>query len=182
MSRIGRKPIDLPAGVTAKVSGDAVSVKGPKGEVSHPRHPRIEVEMKGTQITFTRPTDRSPDRAAHGLMRSLVAGAVEGVTKGFEKVLEINGVGYRAQVEGQKLTLAVGRTRSSTRCRRGPRWSWPARTRSSSGGSTSGLSGTSPPRYEVSGRPSRTRARASSTLKSTYAARSARRAPSFRRM
>jgi large subunit ribosomal protein L6 len=98
--------------VTAKVSGDAVSVKGPKGEVSHPRHPRIEVEMKGTQITFTRPTDRSPDRAAHGLMRSLVAGAVEGVTKGFEKVLEINGVGYRAQVEGQKLTLAVGLSHS----------------------------------------------------------------------
>jgi large subunit ribosomal protein L6 len=108
MSRIGRKPVELTSGVTARLAENAIFIKGPKGELKHPLHPRITVEIKGQQITFNRSTDRSPDRAAHGLMRSLVAGAVEGVTKGFEKTLEINGVGYRAQVEGRKVTLALG--------------------------------------------------------------------------
>src|SRR5512138_2470218 len=108
MSRIGRKPVVLPSGVTARLADGALVIKGPKGELRHAVHPRITVEIGEGRVTFTRPTDRSPDRAAHGLMRSLVAGAVEGVTRGFEKVLEINGIGYRAQVEGQKLTLTLG--------------------------------------------------------------------------
>ncbi len=85
-----------------------IVVKGPKGELKHRLHPRITVDIKDNQVTFARPSDRSPDRAAHGLMRSLVAGAVDGLTKGFEKTLEINGVGYRAQTEGQKVVLALG--------------------------------------------------------------------------
>ncbi len=108
MSRIGRKPVQLISGVTARLADDSIFIKGPKGELRHRLHPRINVEIKDQQVLFARPTDRSPDRAAHGLMRSLVAGAVLGVTKGYEKTLEINGVGYRAQVEGQKLTLALG--------------------------------------------------------------------------
>lgn len=108
MSRIGKKPVVLPAGVTARLDNGQIVVKGPKGEMRHGLHPRIGVEIKDGKVAFSRSTDRSPDRAAHGLMRSLVAGAVEGVTKGFEKVLEINGVGYRAQAEGHKLTLALG--------------------------------------------------------------------------
>lgn len=108
MSRIGKKPVIIPDGVTAAIAGGRIVVKGPKGEISHDLHPRINVEIKDGQITFSRPTDRSVDRAAHGLMRSLVAGAVEGVSTGFQKTLEINGVGYRAQVEGRKLNLSLG--------------------------------------------------------------------------
>ncbi len=108
MSRIGRKPILIPDTVKAAVVDEHIVVKGPKGEIKHRIHPRISVKIHEGQITFARPSDRSEDRAAHGLMRSLAAGAVEGVTKGFEKTLEINGVGYRAQIEGRKVTLALG--------------------------------------------------------------------------
>jgi large subunit ribosomal protein L6 len=109
MSRIGKKPVMIPAGVTVQVAEREILVKGPKGEeVRHPRHPRIGVEVKDNTILFSRPSDKNTDKAAHGLMRSLVAGAVSGVTAGFARTLEVNGIGYRVQVEGQKVTMALG--------------------------------------------------------------------------
>jgi large subunit ribosomal protein L6 len=108
MSRIGRQPIQLPAGVTVAIEPESVSVKGPKGELSE-RVPRdIEVVQDGERLVVTRPTDRGEHRALHGLTRSLVANMVEGVTAGYEKRLEIQGVGYRAQMKGKNLELAVG--------------------------------------------------------------------------
>jgi len=108
MSRIGRQPIAVPSGVTVSIEPEAVIVKGPKGELSE-RVPRdITVTQEGEQIVVTRPTDRGEHRALHGLVRSLVANMVQGVTGGFEKRLEIQGVGYRAQLKGKDLELAVG--------------------------------------------------------------------------
>ncbi len=108
MSRIGRQPIALPAGVTVSIEPGRVSVNGPKGELSE-RVPRdIKVEQQGEEILVTRPTDRGEHRALHGLTRSLVANMVQGVTDGFEKRLEIQGVGYRAQLRGRDLELALG--------------------------------------------------------------------------
>jgi large subunit ribosomal protein L6 len=108
MSRIGRKPIPLPAGVMVSISPGRVMVNGPLGELSQTVPQRIAVEKQDAEIVVTRPTDRGPDRALHGLTRTLVANMVEGVTKGFEKRLEIQGVGYRAQLKGEDLELAVG--------------------------------------------------------------------------
>src|SRR6202521_1785951 len=108
MSRIGRQPIPVPAGVTVSIEPESVSVKGPKGELSERIHRDIEVTQDGEQLVVTRPTDRGEHRALHGLTRSLVANMVEGVTAGFEKRLEIQGVGYRAQLKGENLELAVG--------------------------------------------------------------------------
>jgi large subunit ribosomal protein L6 len=108
MSRIGRQPITVPSGVTVAIEPESVSVKGPKGELSE-RVPRdIEVVQKGEQLLVSRPTDRGEHRALHGLTRSLVANMVQGVTAGYEKRLEIQGVGYRAQMKGKNLELAVG--------------------------------------------------------------------------
>ncbi|MGH2832787.1 MAG: 50S ribosomal protein L6 [Solirubrobacteraceae bacterium] len=108
MSRIGRQPITVPSGVTVTIEPEAVSVKGPKGELSE-RIPRdIEVTHDGEQLVVSRPTDRSEHRALHGLTRTLVANMVQGVTDGYEKRLEIQGVGYRAQLKGKNLELAVG--------------------------------------------------------------------------
>lgn len=108
MSRIGRQPIAVPSGVTISIEPESVSVKGPKGELSE-RVPRdITVTQEGDQVLVARPTDRGEHRALHGLVRSLVANMVEGVTGGFEKRLEIQGVGYRAQLKGNGLELAVG--------------------------------------------------------------------------
>ncbi len=108
MSRIGRRPIPLPSGVTVKIEPELVSVKGPKGELSE-RVPRdIEVAQDGEKLLVSRPTDRGEHRALHGLTRSLVANMVQGVTDGYEKRLEIQGVGYRAQLKGKNLELAVG--------------------------------------------------------------------------
>jgi large subunit ribosomal protein L6 len=108
MSRIGRRPILLPAGVTVTIESELVSVKGPKGELSE-RVPRdIEVLREGETLLVSRPTDRGEHRALHGLTRSLVANMVQGVTAGYEKRLEIQGVGYRAQLKGKNLELAVG--------------------------------------------------------------------------
>jgi large subunit ribosomal protein L6 len=108
MSRIGRRPIQLPSGVTVTIEPELVSVKGPKGELSE-RVPRdIEVVQEGEQLLVSRPTDRGEHRALHGLTRSLVANMVQGVTSGYEKRLEIQGVGYRAQLKGMNLELAVG--------------------------------------------------------------------------
>jgi large subunit ribosomal protein L6 len=108
MSRIGRKPIPLPAGVMVSISPGRVMVNGPLGELSQTVPQRITVEQQDGELVVTRPTDRGPDRALHGLTRTLVANMVEGVTKGFEKRLEIQGVGYRAQLRGTDLELAVG--------------------------------------------------------------------------
>src|SRR6186997_3317495 len=108
MSRIGRKPIPVPAGVTVSVDADVVRVNGPKGELNE-RIPRdMTVKQEGEEILVTRPTDRGDHRALHGLTRSLVANMVQGVTQGFEKRLEIQGVGYRAQLKGKDLELALG--------------------------------------------------------------------------
>ena len=108
MSRIGRKPIAVPSGVTVTIDPDVVRVHGPKGELSE-RIPRdITVAQEGEEINVTRPTDRGEHRALHGLTRSLVANMVEGVTTGFIKMLEIQGVGYRAALKGKDLELALG--------------------------------------------------------------------------
>jgi len=108
MSRIGRKPIPVPSGVEIKIEPELISVKGPKGELSERISRDITVVQEGDELVVTRPTDRGEHRALHGLTRSLVANMVEGVTDGFEKKLEIQGVGYRAAVSGSKLTLALG--------------------------------------------------------------------------
>src|SRR3954454_8908034 len=108
MSRIGRKPIEVPAGVTVAISPGRVQVNGPMGELSQMVPARMQIEQADDVINVTRPTDRGEDRALHGLTRTLVANMVEGVTKGFEKRLEIQGVGYRASLRGAALELNVG--------------------------------------------------------------------------
>jgi len=108
MSRIGRRPIELPAGVLVALSPGRVQVNGPLGELSQVVPTRMQIEKTDTAVVVTRPTERGDDRALHGLTRTLIANMVEGVTKGFEKHLEIQGVGYRAQLKGSDLELAVG--------------------------------------------------------------------------
>jgi large subunit ribosomal protein L6 len=108
MSRIGRRPIELPAGVMVSISPGRVQVNGPLGELSQNVPLRMQVERNESEILVTRPTDRGEDRALHGLTRTLIANMVEGVTQGFEKHLEIQGVGYRAQLKGDDLELAMG--------------------------------------------------------------------------
>jgi large subunit ribosomal protein L6 len=108
MSRIGKQPIPIPDGVEVSIEADRVAVKGPKGELFE-RIPRdIEVVQEDGQLLVKRPTDRGEHRALHGLTRSLVANMVEGVTTGFSKTLEIQGVGYRAALKGRDLELALG--------------------------------------------------------------------------
>ena len=108
MSRIGRQPIPVPSGVTVSIEPELVRVNGPRGELAE-RVPReISVIQEDDRLTVTRPTDRSEHRALHGLTRSLVANMVEGVTAGYEKRLEIQGVGYRAVLRGRDLELALG--------------------------------------------------------------------------
>jgi large subunit ribosomal protein L6 len=108
MSRIGRQPIELPTGVMVAISPGRVQVNGPLGELSQAVPGRMQIDKEDETILVTRPTDRGEDRALHGLTRTLIANMVEGVTKGFEKELEIQGVGYRAQLKGTDLELAVG--------------------------------------------------------------------------
>jgi large subunit ribosomal protein L6 len=108
MSRIGRKPIELPAGVLVAIAPGRVQVNGPLGELSQTVPTRMQIEKTESEVVVTRPTERGEDRALHGLTRTLIANMVEGVTKGFEKHLEIQGVGYRAQLKGDDLELAVG--------------------------------------------------------------------------
>src|SRR5438046_10286393 len=108
MSRIGRQPITVPSGVTVSIEPESVRVNGPKGELSERIHKDMTVAQDGDQLMVTRPTDRGEHRALHGLTRSLVANMVQGVTTGYEKRLEIQGVGYRAQPKGQNPELAVG--------------------------------------------------------------------------
>ena len=108
MSRIGRQPIEVPAGVLVSVDPGRVTVSGPKGELRTVVPQRMKIEQEDGVITVTRPTERGDDRALHGLTRTLVANMVEGVTNGFEKRLEIQGVGYRAAMSGTNLELQVG--------------------------------------------------------------------------
>ena len=108
MSRIGRKPIPVPETVTVSIEPEVVRVSGPRGELSERVHRDITVEQRDGDLVVTRPTDRGEHRALHGLTRSLVANMVEGVTQGFEKVLEIQGVGYRAALKGKDLELQLG--------------------------------------------------------------------------
>jgi large subunit ribosomal protein L6 len=108
MSRIGRQPIPVPDGVQVQIAPESVTVNGPKGELSERVAREIEVAEEEGQVIVRRPTDRGEHRALHGLTRSLIANMVQGVTEGYEKRLEIQGVGYRAQLQGQKLVLQLG--------------------------------------------------------------------------
>ena len=108
MSRIGRKPVTLPAGVEVKVDGNVITVKGPKGELSQEIGEQITATVDGTELVFTRPSDTKEDKAQHGLARALVNNMVTGVTSGFEKKLKIIGVGYRAEKKGSDLVLSLG--------------------------------------------------------------------------
>ena len=108
MSRIGRKPVDVPDAVTVTIAPGNIVVKGPKGELAQTFSQDMTVSQEENTILVTRPTDRGPHRALHGLTRSLIANMVEGVTDGFEKRLEIQGVGYRAALKGKNLELALG--------------------------------------------------------------------------
>ncbi len=108
MSRIGRKPINLPAGVEVKIEENVITVKGPKGVLSQSIPEDINIEQQETELQVIRPSDAKRHRAMHGLTRALVANMVTGVTAGFEKKLEMVGVGYRAQLQGNKLVLNIG--------------------------------------------------------------------------
>jgi large subunit ribosomal protein L6 len=108
VSRIGKQPIPVPSGVEVTIEPALVKVKGPKGELSERVDRNMQVKQENGEILVARPTDRGEHRALHGLTRSLIANMVEGVTNGFEKRLEIQGVGYRAQLQGKKLVLALG--------------------------------------------------------------------------
>jgi len=108
MSRIGRKPVPVPDAVTVEIAPGNIAVKGPKGELRQTLSTDMTVEQDDGAVTVARPTDRGEHRALHGLTRSLIANMVEGVTEGFEKRLEIQGVGYRAALKGKNLELALG--------------------------------------------------------------------------
>jgi len=108
MSRVGRKPVALPKGVNVTVNNGLVAVKGPKGELKKAVPTGVSVKTAGQELTVERADDSRENRSKHGMMRALVANMVKGVSDGFERRLEINGVGYRAEVAGQKLTMALG--------------------------------------------------------------------------
>ncbi|MCD7722534.1 MAG: 50S ribosomal protein L6 [Clostridiales bacterium] len=108
MSRIGLKPIEIPAGVDFAIDGNTVTVKGPNGALTMEKHPNISVSVDGNIIKLSRPDDNKENRSLHGLTRSLIANMVEGVTHGFKKTLEVNGVGYRAQMQGSNLVMNLG--------------------------------------------------------------------------
>ncbi len=108
MSRIGRMPVVIPAGVKVKIQGREITVEGSKGKLTREFHPDIKVAQEDGKLVVTRSSDNRLQRSLHGLTRSLLNNMVEGVTKGFEKNLELSGVGYRAQKAGNKLTLQIG--------------------------------------------------------------------------
>jgi large subunit ribosomal protein L6 len=108
MSRIGKRPVPLPKGVTAQVDGKRVTVKGPKGEIARTFHADMAITVEDGSVVVKRPSDESFHKALHGLSRTLVANMVEGVTKGYQKALEIQGVGYKAEPKGQEIQLLVG--------------------------------------------------------------------------
>ena len=108
MSRIGNKPITIPAGVEVTLDGNVITVKGPKGTLTKELHKNIEVSVNGTEITVKRPDDEAFNRSLHGLTRTLINNMIEGVEKQFSRTLEVNGVGYRAQLKGKKLVMNLG--------------------------------------------------------------------------
>ena len=108
MSRIGRKPVNIPAGVEVKVSEGVVTVKGPKGTLTQKVHPNMDVKVEGTEVIVTRPNDEKENRSLHGLTRSLIQNMVIGVTEGYKKELDVNGVGYRVQKQGKNLVMNLG--------------------------------------------------------------------------
>ena len=108
MSRIGKKPVVVPKGVTVQIQGRRVSVKGPRGELSRELHPEMKLSQEGGQVTVTRPSEEARHKALHGLTRTLVQNMVEGVTQGFVKTLEIQGVGYKAETRPYGVQLALG--------------------------------------------------------------------------
>lgn len=110
MSRIGRKELAVPKGVDVKVAGGFVRVKGPKGELSKAFHPRVSVQVENGQVKVGRLSDEKADRSLHGTVRNEIKNMVEGVSQGYERVLEISGVGFRAQLQGKKLLLSLGQT------------------------------------------------------------------------
>jgi len=111
MSRVGRQPIVIPSAVKVQIEGARVTVSGPKGELSRQFHPDIGIRLDDGQLLVSRPSDRPQHRSLHGLTRSLLANMVTGVSEGFPKMLELHGVGYRAQMQGEKLVLQVGYSR-----------------------------------------------------------------------
>jgi large subunit ribosomal protein L6 len=108
MSRIGKRPVAVPAGVTVKLAGHTIAVKGPKGELARSLHPEMAVAFADGQVSVTRPSDDKRHKALHGLTRTLVANMVEGVTAGYQKVLELQGVGYKAEMKPFGINLIVG--------------------------------------------------------------------------
>jgi len=108
MSRVGKKPISIPAGVSVSISAESVDVKGPKGQLSLPRVPEIAVRLEADTVVFERSSDNGAVRAKHGLMRALVRNMVEGVSTGYTRKLEVQGIGYRAEVKGTTLVLNLG--------------------------------------------------------------------------
>ena len=108
MSRVGRKPVEIPKGVTITKNGSNVKVKGPKGELESRLHPNISVEIKDNELIVTRPDDMKENKALHGLTRALIQNMVNGVLKVFTKTLDIVGVGYRAELKGKNLLLNIG--------------------------------------------------------------------------
>lgn len=113
MSRIGRMPIAVPAGVTVSIAdGNVVTVKGPKGTLTKELHPDMIIKTEGSEVTVSRPSEIKMHKALHGLTRTLLNNMVIGVTEGFEKKLEVNGVGYRAQLQGKKLVMNLGYSHS----------------------------------------------------------------------
>ena len=108
MSRIGRKPISIPAGVDVKIDGNVVTVKGPKGTLTRAFHPNMNIAQEGNEILVTRPNDAKENRSLHGLTRTLLHNMIVGVTDGYKKELEVNGVGYRVAKEGKNLVMNLG--------------------------------------------------------------------------
>lgn len=108
MSRIGRKPIAIPAGVEVKVDGSVVTVKGPKGTLTNTFKPDMAIAVEGNEVVVTRPSDNKEHRSLHGLTRTLIANMIQGVTEGFKKELQVNGVGYRVQKQGTNLVMNLG--------------------------------------------------------------------------
>ncbi len=108
MSRIGKKPVVIPSGVEVRLEGRTVHVKGPKGELSFTHHERMELKIEDGKVNVIRSTELQKDRELHGVTRTLISNMIEGVTNGFEKKLEIIGVGYRAMIQGSKLVLSLG--------------------------------------------------------------------------
>lgn len=108
MSRIGKKPIAVPAGVEVKIDGSMVTVKGPKGQLSNTFNAAMNITMEGNEIIVTRPSDNKEHRSLHGLTRTLISNMVIGVTEGFKKELQVNGVGYRVQKQGSNLVMNLG--------------------------------------------------------------------------